>query len=215
MGSTRWKEIVELSKKYGFCIVVLDEDHEYRNKKISPLPISLATGNVIYIAPYRKIDAVFHRIGMVAGPEDFIAALSEKAKMVVSTWNQSVEKAEMRYLSKWELSQQLKKCSQIRKKGGFILDMMFKNYLVGLATLVYPGCGTFAFLKFKTPVSGALVSNFITHPLFQEEENYSFEPDEPIDGFRISLFIKDWTSVEFSMKMIRAMLDGKCKEVVG
>ncbi|MBB2149920.1 aminotransferase-like domain-containing protein [Pedobacter gandavensis] len=215
MTSTRWKDLVELSEKYGFCLLVLDEDYEFRSKKVSQLPISLAEGRVIYITPFSKIEAVLHRVGLVAGPEDFIAALSLKAKGVVKIWNQSAEKSGMRYLSRSELSLHLKKSAQCRKRGCFILEMMVNNYLMGLATLIYPGCGTFAFLKFKTPLHGALASNFMEHPLFHEEENYAFDPNEPIHGFRISLFIKDCASIEFSMKMIRSMLVGKCREEEG
>ncbi|WP_316746923.1 hypothetical protein [Pedobacter gandavensis] len=209
MTRLRWRKMVELAEKYGFCILVLDEDYEFLHKKNAPLPISLESGKVIYIAPYSKVTPVSHRVCMVAGPEDFIVALKERAKMVINTWNQSAEKAALLALSSSKLRIQVKKGNQCCVSAAYKWNMMVVNYLSGLATLTFADSGTFGFLKFKTPISGSLVANFMENRLFLEEENFAFEPDEPIDGFRFSLFIRDWTAIEFFMKMIRAMLDGR------
>lgn len=207
MTETRWNQILDLAKRYEFGIIVLDEDYEFRCQKSPRLPLSLGTGNVIYISPYSKVYPILHKTCMVAGPENFIEELRAEVKKIVIRWNQSAEKTLMACLSRSELKTQLKKSNESCRKNAFKLGLMFDNYLHDCATLIFPGCGTSAFLKFKRKLSGPLAAKFTEHPLFYEEENFSFEPNLPIDGFRISLFIEDWTSLEFSMKMIRAMLD--------
>lgn len=202
MEVARWEQIVHLSERYGFCILVLDEDAEFRSVKCPSLPISLRGGHVIYLSPFSKVSPVLQKIGMVAGPEDFIASLIHKTKKIVFGWDRSTEKALLGALSRSELSAELEKSIQACKMGAFSLNLLFRNYLEDYADLIFPGCGTFAVLKFNMPLKELPVARFQDHSLYQEGENFSFDPQQPIDLIRISLFIEDWTSVEFSLKMI-------------
>lgn len=209
MDITRWEALVRLSEIYGFCILVLDEDAEFRSTKCPSVPISLKSGNVIYLSPFSKLSPILHKISIVAGPEDFIASLIQTVKKVVFAWDSSMEKALLGVSSKSKISIQLKKSNQCCKTGAFNLQMLFRNYLEDFATLLYPGCGTFAVLKFNAPLNGLLISRYLDHPLYQEGENFGFEPKQPIDAIRFSLFIEDWISVEFSLKTMLKSLERK------
>ncbi|MCX2453391.1 hypothetical protein OQX61_19125 [Pedobacter sp. PLR] len=213
MDAARWNQVVSLSKQYGFCILVLEEDYEFRCKKTPPVTISLEGGQVIYISPYSKVFRSLHQIGMVAGPENFIAELSKAVKK--GFIDQSPGRAFPAALSQSKLGVQVISGNQWRGRGAYKLNILFLNYLERFATLILPDCGTFAFIKFNTPLKGLLAARFMENLLFHEEENFAFEPDEPIDGLRVSLFIQDWASVELPMKMIRDTLESRSREVVG
>lgn len=205
MDEARWKQISDLAVRYGFCIVVIDDDYEFRCEKSPRLDFSLGLGNLIYISPYSKIYPILHKTCMVAGPEDFIARLHKLTKRIHIGWNKSTEKALMASISRPLLKMQLRKSHEYCRKSAYNLQFLFKNYLQECALLIYPNCGTFAFLKFIRPLSIELSAKFMEHPLFYEEENLSFEPDQPIYGLRISLFVRDWTALESWMKTIREM----------
>ncbi|WGQ07531.1 GntR family transcriptional regulator [Pedobacter gandavensis] len=209
MEEKRWTQLVRLSERFGFCLMVLDDDYEFCGKKNAGPGLSLSTGNVIYIAPYSKVYSIFHKTSMVAGPENFIAALKKQVKKIVVRWNHSPEKALMAGVSASELRNQLKRSNQSCKKAAFNLKMIFNNYLVDHAYLILPATGTFGFLKFKSPLTGLPMATFLRHSLYQEQENFSFDPKKPVDGFRISLFITDWASLENTMKMISEILNRK------
>ncbi|WP_316819808.1 hypothetical protein [Pedobacter gandavensis] len=207
MAETRWTQILELAARYGFCIVVLDDDYEFRSKKLPRLDFSLGHGNLIYLSPYSKLYPMLHETCMVAGPENFIAGLREITKRIYIGWEKSAEKALMASFSRSELKMQLRKSRDYCIKSAFNLQLLYKNYLPEFATLTLPEGGSYAFLKFKRPLTGALAVKLCEHPLFYEEENFNFESDQPIHAFRISLFVKDWGAIEFSMKMIRSIMD--------
>ena len=219
MEEKRWNQMMHLSARFGFCIIVLDDDYEFRDKETAGPGLSLSAGNVIYIAPYSKVYPILHKTSMVAGPENFIAELKEQIKKIIIRWNHSTEKALMAALSASELKTQLEKSNQSCRQAAFILKVMFDNYLSEYASLILPGAGTYGFIKFKKPLIELRASKFLRHSLYQEQENFSFNPHEPIDGFRISLFIGDWVSLENSMKMISGILGrkkrGSRREVFG
>lgn len=209
MEEKRWSQLVRLSERFGFCLMVLDDDYEFCGKKTAGPGLSLSAGNVIYIAPYSKVYPIFHKTSMVAGPENFIAALKKQVKKIVVRWNHSTDKAVMAGVSASELRNQLKRSNQSCQEAAFNLKMLFDNYLVDYACLILPAIGTFGFLKFKSPLTGLPTATLLRHSLYQEQENFSFDPKKPIDGFRISLFITDWASLENTMKMISEILGRK------
>ncbi|WP_316841976.1 hypothetical protein [Pedobacter gandavensis] len=203
MKKDRWKQIVALSVKFNFCLLVMDYDYEFCRSGAKDLQISLQTATVVYIAPLSNLTLQFHQIGMVAGPKDFISLLNKRVKKCYDGGDYLLERGMAGLCASGELSSYVRTVNKRCKAGEYSLDVIFKSYIADEAHLILPDWGTFAFVGLNAPLNPVSISALLDTELYHNEGNLWFNPDAPVNALRISLCIDRWNPVEIIFKGIR------------
>jgi len=205
MKQDRWKQIVALSVKFNFCLLVMDYDYEFCRSAGKDLGISLQTATVVYISPLSNLTLQFHDIGMVAGPKDFISMLNQRVKKCFDGEDNLLERGMAGLCASGELNSYVRTVNKRCKVGEYNLDFIFHSYIEDEAHLILPNWGTFAFVGLAAPLNPHSIKPLLETELYHNEGNLWFNPDAPVNAIRISLCLDRWNPVELMFKGIRGL----------
>lgn len=203
LSSERIEQLMRLAERYKFWILMMDEDHEFSSFCLLRDNDLLNSGYMIYISNLSKLCRVFHEIGLVAGPVDFIAALKKASKKHFIGWDRFMERSIVSLYSSPTIKSDINKISSKCSSGSYALNSIFHNSFIKNAQLVFPKAGTFALIFFRPPIDSRMVESLRKTELYCQEENAVFRVGKPLDALRISLCIRNWNLLESFFKNVR------------
>lgn len=203
LSSERIERLMRLAEQYKFWVLMMDEDHEFSSFCLLRDNDLMNSGYMIYISNLSKLCRVFHEIGLVAGPVDFIAALKKTSKKHFIGWDRFLERSIVSLYSSPAIKSDINKISSKCSSGSYALSSIFHNSYIENAQLVFPKAGTFAQVFFRPAIDSRMVEPLRKTELYCQEENAVFRVGKPLDALRISLCIKNWNPLESVFKNIR------------
>lgn len=203
LSSERINRLMRLAERYKFWILMMDEDHEFSSFCLLRINDLMNSGYMIYISNLSKLCRVFHEIGLVAGPVDFIAALKKNSKKHFIGWDRYMERSIVSLYSSPAIKSDINKINIKCNSGSYALNTIFHNYFIQDSQLVIPKAGTFALVFFRPAIASLMVEPLRKTELYCQEENSLYRVGKPLDALRISLCITNWKILESVFQNIK------------
>lgn len=106
--------MLELARQFGFAVIEDDYDHEFHFDSQPLLPMaSYAPSRVIYVGSLSKLLLPALRIGYIAAPEPFIAAVAHAVSLSEGMGNTVTEDAAAELIDEGELRRHARRTTQI------------------------------------------------------------------------------------------------------
>ncbi|MEC5145850.1 PLP-dependent aminotransferase family protein [Chitinophaga sp. 212800010-3] len=154
MKMERRLHLISLSNKYGFAILEDDYDHEYHfeGKSLMPLASQQHAMNVIYIGSLSKVIAPAMRIGYIAGPASFIAALTKMRSIIDMQGDPTMEQAIAELMDSGAIARHSRKASAVYAQRRQLMEQLLQEHLGKYISYQKPDGGLGYWVKFHPEI---------------------------------------------------------------
>ncbi|EDM38900.1 regulatory protein GntR, HTH:Aminotransferase, class I and II [Pedobacter sp. BAL39] len=192
LSESRFIELIAMSKAYGFWIIMLDDDHFYRDEPgINP---RIDSRRVIYLCHYPAFNPLYN-VYLVTGPPHLFDSISRKLARAFATWPVIRQKVARLDESRARLEKEISIINQQRAQGRLAIEKVLSKLITKKVEVIIPRSGTFASIIYQETVPLHITEFTRTSPVFHENENLNHEPDKPVKIVRISLLTTDWSPI--------------------
>lgn len=141
--------LLDLSRQFGFAVIEDDYDHEFHFQSQPLLPMaSYAPGQVIYIGSLSKLLLPALRIGYIAAPAAFIAAIAHGVSLTDGMGNTLTEDAAAELIDDGELRRHARKATQVYATRRLAFAAALDDQLGDLVRYRMPDGGLAFWLRF-------------------------------------------------------------------
>lgn len=144
--------LLDLSRQFGFAVIEDDYDHEFHFESQPLLPMaSYAPGRVIYVGSLSKLLLPALRIGYIAAPTAFIAAVAHGVSLTDGMGNTLTEDAVAELIDDGELRRHARKATQSYAARRLAFARALDAQLGDLVSYRVPDGGLAFWLRFPRP----------------------------------------------------------------
>lgn len=131
MPAERRLKLLQLARKYSFCILEDDYDYDfhYNSNPILPLAAADAGRNVVYVGSLSKVFSPALRVGYVVAPAEIIEAMSNLRRIIDRQGDNLLESAVAVLFRDGEMRRHLKKAQKIYHRRRDLFCEMLKTEL--------------------------------------------------------------------------------------
>jgi GntR family transcriptional regulator/MocR family aminotransferase len=155
MPAERRLKLLQLAKKYRFCILEDDYDFDfhYDSHPILPLASADEDNHVVYVGSLSKVFSPALRVGYVVAPKAVIQSMAALRRIVDRQGDNLLEAAIATMLRDGELQRHLKKAQKIYHRRRDLFCTGLQSALGDLVTFQKPTGGLAVWAKFDPSVS--------------------------------------------------------------
>lgn len=150
MPAERRVRLLQLAKKYSFCILEDDYDYDfhYNSNPILPLAAADTHQNVVYVGSLSKVFSPALRIGYVVAPKEVIEAMANLRRIIDRQGDNLLESAVAVLFRDGEMRRHLKKAQKIYHRRRDLFCEMLKTELGGVLEFSKPTGGLAVWARF-------------------------------------------------------------------
>jgi GntR family transcriptional regulator / MocR family aminotransferase len=214
MPAGRRLELLELARRYRFCILEDDYDFDFHYDTNPVLPLSSEDnhGSTLYVGSFCKAISPALRLGYAIGPSEVIGAMSNLRRIVDRQGEQVFEAAFADFLKDGELRRHLKKAVKTYEKRRNTLAEMLKSELGDYLNFEVPTGGMAIWGQFDSTISlidlaqkaSALGMNI------NNGSNYHWQ-EVPVNAARLGFASIDETEMEQGLGVLKKLIKNKLR----
>ncbi len=150
MPAERRLRLLQLAKKYGFCILEDDYDYDfhYNSNPILPLAAADENRNVVYVGSLSKVFSPALRVGYVVAPAEVIEAMANLRRIIDRQGDNLLEAAVAVLFRDGEMRRHLKKAQKIYHRRRDLFCEMLKTELGDVLEFSKPTGGLAVWARF-------------------------------------------------------------------
>lgn len=150
MPAERRVRLLQLAKKYSFCILEDDYDYDfhYNSNPILPLAAADTNQNVVYVGSLSKVFSPALRIGYVVAPKEVIEAMANLRRIIDRQGDNLLESAVAVLFRDGEMRRHLKKAQKIYHYRRDLFCEMLKTELGNVLEFSKPTGGLAVWARF-------------------------------------------------------------------
>ncbi len=150
MPAERRVRLLQLAKKYSFCILEDDYDYDfhYNSNPILPLAAADTNQNVVYVGSLSKVFSPALRIGYVVAPKEVIEAMANLRRIIDRQGDNLLESAVAVLFRDGEMRRHLKKAQKIYHRRRDLFCEMLKTELGNVLEFSKPTGGLAVWARF-------------------------------------------------------------------
>lgn len=202
-SARRRKELIELADRQHFVIIEMYMEHEFWPDSV---PITFwetyKKERVIYLSPLSRMTHPLNSMGLVVGPSDFVAAVSNLSKQY-SVNDLTSELLVANMVQEGSFSMLLDDMQKHYRKLYSAVSFIIDNYLSGLATYTMPTAGCNVWIMFNEEFNpGPVLAALVDLGLYAPENIDEYHLAKPVKALLIGFCSPSLEKLESGIKLI-------------